>query len=76
MRNGWNILIDPTSGIEEEFFYITNPALGLWAVPSRFEDSTENNPKSDSNLTLDEINYQVHSDGSGGVGGWKIPPSS
>lgn len=76
LRNGWNILIDPTSGLEEEFFYITNPALGLWAVPSRFEDSTENNPKSCSNLTLDEINYQVHSDGSGGVGGWKIPPSS
>lgn len=30
---GWNT--DPNTG--EEFFYISNPALGLWAVPSRFE---------------------------------------
>ena len=31
--DGWNK--DAETG--EEFFYISNPALGLWAVPSRFE---------------------------------------
>mmetsp|Transcript_14281 Transcript_14281/g.35849 ORF Transcript_14281/g.35849 Transcript_14281/m.35849 type:complete len:469 (-) Transcript_14281:69-1475(-) len=33
LSDGWNT--DPSTG--KEFFYISNPALGLWAVPSRFE---------------------------------------
>jgi nickel-dependent lactate racemase len=34
LRDGWNA--DASTG--EEFFYISNPALGLWALASRFED--------------------------------------
>ena len=33
LKDGWNTHADT----KEEFFYISNPALGLWAVPSRFE---------------------------------------
>ena len=33
LADGWNT--DPETG--KEFFYISNPALGLWAVPSRFD---------------------------------------
>ncbi|CAJ1949265.1 unnamed protein product [Cylindrotheca closterium] len=33
LLDGWHQ--DPESG--EEFFFIKNPALGLWAVPSRFD---------------------------------------
>ena len=33
LRDGWNIVEG------EEIFYISNPALGLWAVPSRFEST-------------------------------------
>lgn len=33
LRDGWNILEDG-----EEIFYISNPALGLWAHPDRFKD--------------------------------------
>ena len=31
MKDGWNIMPDG-----EEVYYISNPALGLWAHPSRF----------------------------------------
>ena len=31
MRDGWNTLPDG-----EEVYYISNPALGLWAHPDRF----------------------------------------
>ena len=31
LRDGWNIMPDG-----EEIYYISNPALGLWAVPERF----------------------------------------
>ena len=33
MKDGWNIMPDG-----EEVYYISNPALGLWAHPSRFVD--------------------------------------
>ena len=33
MKDGWNIMPDG-----EEVYYISNPALGLWAYPSRFKD--------------------------------------
>lgn len=32
MKDGWNTMPDG-----EEVYYISNPALGLWAYPSRFE---------------------------------------
>lgn len=33
LRDGWNTMPDG-----EEIFYISNPALGLWAYPERFKD--------------------------------------
>lgn len=33
LKDGWNILPDG-----EEIYYISNPALGLWAFPDRFKD--------------------------------------
>ena len=33
LKDGWNILPDG-----EEIYYISNPALGLWAHPDRFKD--------------------------------------
>lgn len=36
LNDGWQT--DAETG--EEFYFIKNPALGLWAVPSRFEDSS------------------------------------
>ena len=33
MRDGWNTMPDG-----EEVYYISNPALGLWAYPDRFKD--------------------------------------
>jgi nickel-dependent lactate racemase len=41
LQDGWHE--DPET--DEEFFFIKNPALGLWAVESRFESSTNNEPK-------------------------------
>ena len=74
LKDGWNVRVE--DGKEEEFFYISNPALGLWAVPSRFEDESttahqelKNGPDSSIGRT-----DQVASDRSGGVGGWKHPP--
>ena len=32
LRDGWNVSSDG-----EEFYYISNPALGLWAFPDRFK---------------------------------------
>ena len=34
LQDGWN-----TDGNGERFFYISNPALGLWAYRGRFESS-------------------------------------
>ena len=33
LRDGWNTLPDG-----EQIFYISNPALGLWAYRGRFND--------------------------------------
>ena len=33
LKDGWNIMPDG-----EEVYYISNPALGLWAYPDRFKD--------------------------------------
>jgi hypothetical protein len=36
IRDGWNITEDGS----EKFFYISNPALGLWAFRGRFEETS------------------------------------
>ena len=33
LKDGWNTMPDG-----EEIYYISNPALGLWAHPDRFKD--------------------------------------
>ena len=33
LKDGWNTVPDG-----EEIYYISNPALGLWASPDRFKD--------------------------------------
>ena len=48
LQTGWN---KDDSG--EEFYFISNPALGLWAVESRFEKS-DNDGKNDSRSDCDE----------------------
>ena len=75
LKDGWNTLTDE-HGVEEEFFYISNPALGLWAVPSRFDDSSASQQSFSvsSNAATYVSSDQIPSDMSGGVGGWKKPP--
>ena len=70
LRDGWNKVA------EEEIYFISNPALGLWAVPSRFSDSTTEESGKTSISTLNEIKEQVVTKNSGDVGGWKKPPST
>ena len=73
LKDGWNTRMDE-NGVEEEFYYISNPALGLWATPSRFEDDSRSSTKIQSFDTTVGNNNQKASDKSGGVGGWKHPP--
>ena len=72
LKDGWN---NDEEG--EEFYYISNPALGLWAVQSRF-DSTQDEDTNKSSVTspVETAKEQVASNNSGGVGGWKKSPSS
>ena len=71
LKDGWNTIDD-----EEEIYYISNPALGLWAVPSRFKSEGPQQVDSSINKTSSYINTgkQVEAPMSGGVGGWKQPP--
>ncbi|KAL3765420.1 hypothetical protein ACHAWU_002338 [Discostella pseudostelligera] len=77
LKDGWNTEIND-DGIVEEFYYISNPALGLWAVPSRFEDASGTSSSTPSQNDDQADNYcignQRASEMSGGVGGWKQPP--
>jgi nickel-dependent lactate racemase len=70
LQDGWNI--DLTTG--EEFYYISNPALGLWAVPERFEESSSEEEVPATVTTTTSLQSQAAVDGSGGVGGWAKPP--
>lgn len=76
LKDGWNTEINE-DGIDEEFYFISNPALGLWAVPSRFEDASEteaSTPSQDYGSCARITSKQRACDMSGGVGGWKKPP--
>ncbi len=76
LKDGWNTVT--VNGFKEEIYFISNPALGLWAVPKRFESSAAN----DSSLSSVEVSGRVETEGvkqktnggesgsSGGVGGW------
>ena len=74
-KDGWNKRIKG-NGEEEDFFYISQPALGLWAIPSRFETSDkkiDDAPVTDSVPTM-SVSNQNACGNSGGVGGWAKPP--
>lgn len=71
LEDGWNTVVD-VDGREQEFFYISNPALGLWAVQNRFDESE--GAKEDGPVKVDATVKQSASLGSGGVGGWVKPP--
>ena len=66
------------------FNFIRNPAVGLWAVRSRFEKvgeakllyvTAQISIISDDGGDMSLI-QKVTNDGSGGVGGWEKPPLS
>ena len=76
LRDGWNTETDEI-GDETEFYYISNPALGLWAVSSRFEADAvaTSSPGAHADEGTGIISgNQRGIDMSGGVGGWKQPP--
>jgi nickel-dependent lactate racemase len=85
LKDGWNTEINADDGTVEEYYYISNPALGLWAVSSRFEEEDaavssnkldeEDGDCSSSTTNIISDNQQAV-DMSGGVGGWKKPPPS
>ena len=78
LKDGWNTL---SNG--EVIYYISNPALGLWAVRSRFDNlSSDVSARQSSNCnttkescssfqSVDISRTQNATDHSGGVGGWK-----
>ncbi|KAL7533167.1 hypothetical protein ACHAWF_004389, partial [Thalassiosira exigua] len=75
LRDGWNTELGE-GGAQEEFYYISNPALGLWAVSSRFDDDpSATNDSSKCGAPVDVSICQEASGESGGVGGWKRPPA-
>jgi len=71
LKDGWNTEKGP-DGEDTEFFYIPNPALGLWTVADRFESEQESSPPTEASPGL--LANQQAADGSGGVGGWAKPP--
>jgi nickel-dependent lactate racemase len=81
LKDGWNQVsvagIAAGSDVEEsseDIFYISNPALGLWALKSRFEEdgATSRFPPIPPD-PISSLSTQNAADGSGGVGGWAKP---
>ena len=83
LKDGWNTE-DPGDGSKSEFYYISNPALGLWAVESRFKDDTdadsgESEDEGKATKMTGDVNSllsteQTATKDSAGVGGWAKPP--
>lgn len=73
LQDGWNSRVDE-NGVTEDFYYISNPALGLWATPNRFEDVDTSTHTTSPNVHITTRSNQTACDKSGGVGGWKHPP--
>ena len=73
LKDGWNN-VTHANGVEEEIYFISNPALGLWAVEKRFEGSNEAESNTGTSLKVDASKDQQAVDNSGGVGGWVKPP--
>ena len=63
LKDGWNTETNEEDGSVEEYYYVSNPALGLWAVSSRFdEDATV------SSNTQDEEDGECSSSSGSGSG--------
>ena len=77
LKDGWNTVVN-AEGVKDNFYYISNPALGLWSVKSRF-DGVDERKISDGNIREDDVitssQSQVASNNSGGVGGWAKSPN-
>jgi nickel-dependent lactate racemase len=76
LKDGWNQ--EDHCGKTDEFFFVSNPALGLWAVESRFHDNIDdtNGINGVAEIMSPLLETKQHAVGeSGGVGGWKNPPS-
>ncbi len=76
LKEGWNTV--EIDGVQEEIYFISNPALGLWAVEKRFEDSSKDavsTKGSTDKTSIDATQDQTAPSDSAGVGGWKKPPS-
>ena len=78
LKDGWNqVNFDGASDTCEEIFYISNPALGLWALRSRFEEEEAVDDPKDAVETdpISTSSVQNAARGSGEVGGWANPSS-
>jgi nickel-dependent lactate racemase len=77
LKDGWNNVTDPLTNVIEEIYFISNPALGLWAVSSRFENSNDTDISGNDDIKSNSVSVdvdQISTDNSGGVGGWKKSP--
>ena len=75
LKEGWNQGNGDTNN--EEFFFVSNPALGLWAIENRFEEGDQGNIKyvpTDVSGSFVDKNQKAVGE-SGGVGGWKKSPT-
>jgi nickel-dependent lactate racemase len=77
LKDGW-CTEETADGTKSEFFYVSNPALGLWAVNSRFqkqESLDEGETANDTGYTDPLLSTeQTEITDSAGVGGWARPP--
>jgi len=81
LKDGWNVrnVVDQNgNNSREEFFYISNPAIGLWAHKSRFskdhEQCDNSTLSSDQGASMGSSSTQRSVEASAGVGGWVHPP--
>jgi hypothetical protein len=77
LKDGW-CTEETADGTKSEFFYVSNPALGLWAVNSRFqkqESQGEGKTANESDYTDPLLSSEQREvTDSAGVGGWARPP--
>lgn len=83
LKDGW-CTEKNGDGSESEFYYISNPALGLWSVESRFKNDdgdTSGDTQQASEANEADVSgpllssEQTATTDSAGVGGWARPPS-
>lgn len=83
LKDGW-CTEENADGTKSDLYYISNPALGLWSVESRFKntdgeaDIIEQTQQATEGKTVDDpllSTEQTATTDSAGVGGWAKPPS-